>query len=110
MMHIQEVSSLKGVDGMEYQEKIRDEWDNSHTEIDSLRGVFHKYADPDKRELEEAAWRDHVVKKYAKNNIREEMKRIFDRNSEVIFQDIDDPVDWQRENRDEWERDNLASN
>ena len=41
-------------------------------------------------------------------SIREKMEHIFSENSVRAFQEIKDPVAWQRNLRDEWERDDSA--
>ena len=33
---------------------------------ENLRGVFQSYADPQKQALEDEAWKNHVLQKYAK--------------------------------------------
>lgn len=40
----------------------------SKTDIRALRGVFHDYATPSKQQLEEDAWKQHIIEKYKSNN------------------------------------------
>jgi len=44
-----------------------EESSTSNAEISSLQGVFHQYANPEKRKIEATAWQDHIVKEYAEN-------------------------------------------
>lgn len=48
---------------IEEDEKIRDK-SSTQNDIESLGGVFSKYADPSKRDLEDKAWEMHVMDKY----------------------------------------------
>ncbi len=41
---------------------------NSIKKSTSLKGIFHKYADPSKIHLEDKAWEMHIVEKYKKEN------------------------------------------
>jgi len=77
---------------------------NSDVDIPSLRGTFHEYANPQKHKMEATAWQDHIKKEYTNKNIRDKMKRLFDTNPTRPFQNIEDPVSWQRSIRDEWDR------
>lgn len=35
----------------------------------NLKGVFNKYSDKSKVELEEDAWKNHIIEKYKKDNL-----------------------------------------
>ncbi len=39
---------------------------NTLPKKENLRGVFQSYADPQKQALEDEAWKNHVLQKYAK--------------------------------------------
>jgi len=49
---------------IEENEKIDKKSYQTQSDIESLGGVFSKYADPSKRDLEDKAWEMHVVDKY----------------------------------------------
>ena len=53
---------------LDEEEKVIKEEKKSNKKMNSLRGVFNKYADSQKVALEDKAWELHVMDKFKKND------------------------------------------